>query len=79
MIRFQSGFWGLLALLLVACQGKSVTLPPFDGLDQDGNANIEWREFHKGLPERTPKGFLDIDLDKNGRISRDEWQAAKDR
>lgn len=71
----------LLALLLVpslAAAGKP-TPPPVDprfaAMDADGNGIVTWEEFSAAMPQMRRAAFDSIDTDKNGDITRQEWDA----
>lgn len=74
MTFYRIGLLYFCAVFLVACYGSAPVKPSFSELDSDGNNRVEWREFHERIPESTPKGFLEADLDKDGQIRPEEWQ-----
>ncbi|HIU17887.1 MAG TPA: EF-hand domain-containing protein [Candidatus Avidesulfovibrio excrementigallinarum] len=47
----------------------------FAQIDSNADQAIDWPEFEAAMPQIKKKAFDLIDTDKNGRISREEWNA----
>lgn len=49
----------------------------FSEMDKDKNEQITWEEFEAAMPQMRKSAFESIDTDKNGVISRAEWDVFK--
>lgn len=50
----------------------------FSDMDSDGDGSLSFTEFKKEFTSTEQKAFDRLDTDKNGALSREEWQQFKD-
>jgi hypothetical protein len=73
MPRFR---WiALTAAILTACTALPRYEAAFSAIDGNQDQVVEWHEFKAYFPSADPKTFLQADHDKDGNITREEWQS----
>ncbi len=66
----------LLLAALTLCAAPAYAAPDrFAQMDKNGDAKVDWEEFQAAIPGMKRPAFDTIDADKDGSISRDEWDA----
>ena len=65
----------LFMLLFVFTATPAGAADRFAQIDSNADQAIDWPEFEAAMPQIKKKAFDLIDTDKNGRISRAEWEA----
>lgn len=60
---------------LTLCASPVFAADRFTDMDKDKNDNVIWEEFEAAMPQMRKSAFESIDADKNGAISRAEWDA----
>jgi hypothetical protein len=76
-MRMGPILWVAMVLAAAACR-SATDHPPFPRVDADRSGAIDWREYRAAHPEASPKAFLGIDADKDGKIVPGEWPGARE-
>lgn len=63
------------ALFLAPAAGRAGDR--FSEMDKDKNDRVTWQEFEAAMPQMRKSAFESIDTDKDGAISRTEWDVFK--
>ncbi len=65
----------LFMLLFVLTATPAIAADRFSEIDSNADKAIDWPEFEKAMPQIKKKAFDLIDTNRDGHISREEWDA----
>ena len=68
-----TGLFSLMSPVMAAAEA-----PDFSVMDANGDGAVDAAEFSKGKNEAVDKTFTEVDVDKDGKISDEEYGAIKE-
>ena len=69
---------GLMAIASGAAYGAEVEVPKFKAIDADGSKSLDEKEFSKATEAGVKKTFSELDQNKDGKLSINEYSVLMD-